>query len=146
MPRPESKASRISGVYCRLVTRWRTGGGLLRDVAIRLTISTARFHGSGLTTLLAHSPRKASHCVSDHLTLGDDVLAALADFTGRRRFQRPENPEGLAWLPGGDEVWLSVTADIARIRLRGDAIRRVTLRLHSQYWMALQALSCDGRV
>jgi Tol biopolymer transport system component len=113
-------------------------------------IGKVLYEAAGWITYPRVSPKGDRIAFLDHPTLGeDDGSVALVDLNGHKTILSSgwKNLKGLAWSPGGDEVWFS--ADRAT---RSQLVYAVTLSgkerlvLQAPGWMRLQEISRDGRV
>ncbi len=113
-------------------------------------IGTVLYEAAGWITYPRVSPKGDRIAFLDHPALGeDDGSVSVVDLRGHRTTLSSgwKNLKGLAWSPGGDEVWFS--ADRMR---RSQLVYAVTLSgkerlvLQAPGWMRLQEISRDGRV
>ena len=113
-------------------------------------IGKVLYEAAGWITYPRLSPKGDRIAFLDHPTLGeDDGSVALVDLNGHKTILSSgwKNLKGLAWSPGGDEVWFS-----ADRLTRSQFVYAVTLSgkerlvLQAPGWMRLQEISRDGRV
>ena len=125
----------------------RTVDGRFR---LEYPIGKVLYEAPGWITHPRVSPKGDRIAFLDHPALGeDDGSVAVVDLSGRKTILSSgwKNLKGLAWSPGGDEVWFS--ADRMR---RSQLVYAVTLSgkerlvLQAAGWMRLEEISRDGRV
>ena len=113
-------------------------------------IGKVLYEAPGWITYPRVSPKGDRIAFLDHPTLGeDDGSVAVVDLSGRKTTLSSgwKNLKGLAWSPGGDEVWFS-----ADRMTRSQLVYAVTLSgkerlvLQAAGWMRLEEISRDGRV
>jgi len=113
-------------------------------------IGRVLYEAAGWITHPRLSPKGDRIAFLDHPTLGEnDGSVSVVDLSGHKTTLSTawKNLKGLAWSPGGDEVWFSAdrmtrSQFVYAVTLSG----RERLVLQAPGWMRLQEISRDGRV